>query len=69
VILARRPLLLVSYGALIGGIVGASIFLLPVAWLFVTASLWAYLMNRATLVALRALMPPSQATTIPDEPL
>jgi uncharacterized membrane protein YesL len=60
VLVARRPLRILGYFVLISGIIGFSIFVLPAAWVLITASLSAYLMNRATLSSLRALMGPAQ---------
>jgi uncharacterized membrane protein YesL len=56
VLLGKRPLQVWGYFLLIVAIVAFSLFVFPAAWLFVTGSLCAYLMNRATLSALRATM-------------
>jgi uncharacterized membrane protein YesL len=57
VMLGRRPLPLLGYAALIGLIALGSTFVFPLAWLVISVSLIAYLMNRATIGVLRKLLP------------
>jgi len=56
VLLARRPGAIMGYAVLIAVIAVMTTFIFPYAWLFLSASLCAYLMNRATIQSLRALM-------------
>ena len=57
VLVSRRPLPILGTTLLIALIVAVSTFLFPPAWLFITASLCAYLMNRTALAAICKLMP------------
>lgn len=56
VLLARRPGPVVTYTLLIGLIAISTTFVFPFAWLFISASLCAYLMNRATIRSLRVVI-------------
>lgn len=65
VALLRRPLHSVGYALLVVVVVVGTTFLLTPAWVFITASLCAYLANRATLNAIAAIRGnPSQQSAI-----